>query len=265
MINVAEPVLLVRPYDNTLTFLQLLDPTGLHNLVAIHPVTGQVTGCTFGPRAWEEMRAWIAARGGAENLYFSPNELDCTAPDAKLSKADIGRLRAVWVDIDPRPDAPLEAERKRLQDVVNDAMQSECPPTIALDSGGGVQLFWFLGIKISVDAAQRELAERQGKALAQKFSADTTQNIDRIMRLPGTLNILTAAKLARGRVKAPARIIAFSRRRYTPEALAQYAPTGGSTDTTALAIHQFRMAFQRRGSGRHAWMILTMRWMPCVN
>ncbi|KAF0110004.1 MAG: hypothetical protein FD149_2717, partial [Rhodospirillaceae bacterium] len=34
---------------------------------------------------------------------------------------------------------------------------------------------------------------------------------------------------------------------------------------TMLAIHQFRMAFQRRGSGRHAWMILTMRWMPCVN
>ncbi|KAF0117334.1 MAG: patched family protein, partial [Rhodospirillaceae bacterium] len=32
-----------------------------------------------------------------------------------------------------------------------------------------------------------------------------------------------------------------------------------------LTIHQFRMAFQRRGSGRHAWMILTMRWMPCVN
>ncbi|KAF0119323.1 MAG: hypothetical protein FD149_125, partial [Rhodospirillaceae bacterium] len=32
-----------------------------------------------------------------------------------------------------------------------------------------------------------------------------------------------------------------------------------------LATHQFRMAFQRRGSGRHAWMILTMRWMPRVN
>ncbi|KAF0112967.1 MAG: hypothetical protein FD149_2273, partial [Rhodospirillaceae bacterium] len=36
-------------------------------------------------------------------------------------------------------------------------------------------------------------------------------------------------------------------------------------DPRTLAIHQFRMTFQRRGSGRHAWMILTMRWMPRVN
>ncbi|KAF0113155.1 MAG: hypothetical protein FD149_2220, partial [Rhodospirillaceae bacterium] len=39
----------------------------------------------------------------------------------------------------------------------------------------------------------------------------------------------------------------------------------GGIAVVTLTIHQFRMAFQRRGSGRHAWMILTMRWMPCVN
>jgi len=134
----------------------------------------------------------------------------------------------VWVDIDPRPNAPLEAERKRLMRIVHDTMRSDCPPTIAFDNGGGMQLFWFLGKKVPINGEkQRRWAERQGKVLAQKFSADATQNIDRIMRLLGTLNIPTAAKLARGRVKAPARIIAFSRRRYTPEALAHYAPTGG--------------------------------------
>jgi hypothetical protein len=45
-----------------------------------------------------------------------------------------------------------------------------------------------------------------------------TQNIDRIMRLPGTINLPTTAKLKRGRVPCPTRALAFNGSSYPLEA-----------------------------------------------
>ena len=100
-----------KPYDEAITFLQALDATGTHNLVAIHPVTQQITGYTFTPHAGESVRAWIAAHEGRDNLYFSVNEPKDTAPSEKLAKRDIARIRALWVDIDPWPDVPPPGRR----------------------------------------------------------------------------------------------------------------------------------------------------------
>ncbi|MBI2240285.1 MAG: AAA family ATPase [Magnetospirillum gryphiswaldense] len=210
--NSADPVAFLRDFD----------PEGRFNLVAIDPETAFVTGRTFRPKAWDEMRTWVAERNGRQNLYFTVNEPHPTAPDKKLLKDDIATIRAVYVDADPIKDKPFDDERRRLLDLARATQSSPCPPTFVVDSGGGVQFFWRLAEKLPA-SEHRQWAEEQGRGLAHAVGGDAVQNIDRIMRLPGTVNIPDAKKRARGRTEAGARLFAASSAAYTPGALSSYA------------------------------------------
>lgn len=203
--------------------LKLLDRDGRHNLVAIHPVTGVVTGRTFPPRAWAEIDAWIRKRNGKENLYFSVNEPRPDAPNKKLTKDDIGAIRAVFADLDPEAGAPLEDARDAIKATAEEALRS-CRPAVIVDSGGGFNFYWPLEEKL--DAAEyRASVEAQGRGIAKLLGGDAVQNVDRILRLPGTVNIPDAKKRARGRTEAPALLVRSKPDRFTLEGLAQvYAP-----------------------------------------
>lgn len=196
---------------------------GLSNVVAIHPETRAVTGRTADP---DTAAAWAAdqnARG--HNVYFSVNAPVPGAPDGKLRKADIATIRAIHVDLDPAgPD--IHAERARLRSVVETAAATSCPPTAVIDSGGGYQLFWILDAPIPASPENTRWAEDQGRSLAVLFGGDRTQNVDRIMRLPGSINWPDAKKRAAGRTPALASAVkgAGSRRTVTREQLEAYAP-----------------------------------------
>ncbi|KAF0112815.1 MAG: hydrogenase 1 maturation protease, partial [Rhodospirillaceae bacterium] len=84
---------------------------------------------------------------------------------------------------------------------------------------------------------------------------------------PGELVVLTDAEVPRfmGAHKVSMHQSGFQEVLSAAELLGETPESMTLVGGAELAIHQFRMAFQRRGSGRHAWMILTMRWMPCVN
>lgn len=218
--NSADPV----------AFLQDFDAEGCFNLVAIDPETAFVTGRTFAPKDWDAMRAWLTERNGRQNLYFTVNEPYPTAPDKKLAKGDIAAIRAVYVDADPHKDKLFDDERRRLLDLARAARSSSCPPTFVVDSGGGVQFFWRLAQKLPA-SGHRQWAEAQGRALAYAVGGDAVQNIDRIMRLPGTVNIPDATKRARGRTAAGARVFAATGAVYTTDALSFYAtPRGPGSD-----------------------------------
>ncbi len=73
------------------------------------------------------------------------------------------------------------------------------PPSIIVFSGGGYQAYWKLKepLEINGDIAKAEDAKRYNMQLERIFKADSCHNIDRIMRLPGTINIPGVDKLAR--------------------------------------------------------------------
>src|SRR5690625_801552 len=203
--------------------LKLLDRDGRHNLVAIHPVTGVVTGRTFPPRAGAEIEAWMRKRNGKEDLYCSVNEPRPDAPDKKLTKDDIGAIRAVVADLDPEAGVPLEDARDAIKATAEEALRS-CRPAVIVDSGGGFNFYWPL--KQKLDAAEyRASVEAQGRGIAKLLGGDAVQNVDRILRLPGTVNIPDAKKRARGRTEAPALLVRSRPDRFTLDGLAQvYAP-----------------------------------------
>jgi|AGTN01.1.fsa_nt_gi hypothetical protein len=203
--------------DKAIAFLQAFDPTGWHNLVFAMPDSqGGIRAKTFAPGQWGEMRTWINRENSlGRNGYFTVNEPAPGAPDKKLEKTDIARLRALFVDADPKGGADkLEPERKRLLDLAASVQRGDYPPTFTLDTGGGVQMFWRLAEKLPA-SEYMTWAEEHGRGLAVAVGGDAVQNIDRIMRLPGTVNIPDAKKRAKGRQKAEARLLYSTQAAYT--------------------------------------------------
>jgi hypothetical protein len=79
-------------------------------------------------------------------------------------------------------------------------------------SGGGYQAFWRLKepIPIHGNVEAYEHAARYNKQLELLFGGDHCFNVDRIMRLPDTLNIPNARKVAKGRVPIKAQVVSFT-------------------------------------------------------
>ena len=214
---------------SSIAFLKELDPTGYHNLVSFEysgvPERFNVEGKTFPPGAWNEMARWISSRVGTCNLYFSLNEPIPSAPDHKLKKEHIKAIRGLPLDVDP-DDAfgtDINAARSAIAERMGRLNSGTVPPTITLDSGGGAQALWLLSEKL--DAVEHlSWAEDQGRAIAYTAGGDAVQNIDRILRLPGSVNRPGWAKLAKGRVPRTAMITGRTGRRYEPSEISAAFP-----------------------------------------
>jgi len=107
-------------------------------------------------------------------------------------KAECALLPAMWVDLDVA--GPNHADNEHLPPTLEEAVgmmqRFPLPPTVVVDTGGGLQAWWFLDEPTEADTA---LLERWGATWAQ-IGADTGYHVDnvfeaaRIMRLPGTTN-----------------------------------------------------------------------------
>src|SRR4029077_16274936 len=114
----------------------------------------------------------------------------------KASKDDVAEARYLWVDLDPRSGEPLEAERKAiLAQLTTNLPEGVPPPNRVIDSGRGYWGRWKLATPQPVDSCHNiEAVECHGRGIEQAFGnrfADGCHNIDRIARLPGTINTKT--------------------------------------------------------------------------
>lgn len=206
-------------------FLKALDADGWHNLVSIDPAGKSPTdGRTFAPGQFAEMAEWIDARDGKRNLYYTANEPKPGAPHKSLEKEDIGAIRAVYADVDLPSGVKVDEGLRELQKSLQGLELGAVPPSFSVDSGGGIQLLWKLDQKYSVDE-YRTWAEEQGRGIARLVEGDPVQNINRLMRLAGTVNIPTPAKLAKGRVKRRSSMLRnYPERAYSQKQLADAIP-----------------------------------------
>ncbi len=202
--------------DTAVKFLQRYAPDGSWVLTAIHPEKKSIETATFGPNKIDAMRAWLEKHNGKRNLYFSVNP---TLEDMskKASREDIASLSCLHVDIDPRTGEDIQEEQKRCLGQLTDELPEDVPePTCIIFSGGGYQGFWRLKdpVPIDGDLEMAEDAKLYNLQMERLFDADNCHNVDRIMRLPGTINLPDAKKLNKGRKPALAEVVSFSNKTY---------------------------------------------------
>ena len=118
------------------------------------------------------------------------NRLRSAVRNKKATKSDVSEALYVHVDIDE-------------SDAENRILSFSPPPTVIVFSGGGYHAYW----RLTGPASDLTRVEAVNLAVAQILGGDKCHNIDRIMRLPGTVNIPNAKKEKAGRTPELARIV----------------------------------------------------------
>jgi hypothetical protein len=204
-------------------FLERLRPGGPWVLTAIKPDGPTETVTAMTP---VEVDTFVSANDGKRNLYYSLNPTRGPMTK-KAAKVDIDPIEYLPADLDPddaKKEKP-EAAKVRYLDALHGL---ETEPAFVVDSGNGIQALWKLKkpiklpepltVKNAKGKTERVLSpeaeamiadiEGRAKALMERLGSVTgTQNIDRILRLPGTTNLPNAKKLKAGRVVCPTRLI----------------------------------------------------------
>lgn len=204
-------------YQASIEFLQRWLPRGPWVLVAIDPNKKGLEADTFGgadiTSKGGRLLDWLEDQGSKRkrNIYFTVNP--CTRHLAtKPSREHIQALSWLHVDLDPRAGDDFKEERERILKLIRDPSSLGIPkPTVIVDSGGGYQGFWRLAVPELLDgtAEQYEEAKRWNKQLELVLGGDNCHNVDRIMRLPGTINRPDPRKRAKGRQEALACVVEF--------------------------------------------------------
>lgn len=118
----------------------------------------------------------------------------------KATKADIVAARGVHVDMDPPADGSPFDWAAAL------ALLTAMPitPSYIVNSGNGLQPVWLFDRPVH----NVELVEGINRQLIALTGGDACFNIDRLLRVPGSINTPTAKKAAGGRVPVPAEFVA---------------------------------------------------------
>jgi Primase C terminal 2 (PriCT-2) len=200
--------------DAAIRFLRRFHPSTHWALVTLGPGDDETGPArTFDPTEEEAARRFIESQQGKRNIYFAVNCVDAKLTK-KAKKKDIAEVHWLHVDADLNkalnwsdPDA-VAAERARVLAQLRDYSP---PPTAIVWSGGGYQGFWRLSEVIVVNGNKTLMApiERRILHIEEAFSADACHNVDRVMRVPGTLNVLGRTKLRAGRTPALAELVEF--------------------------------------------------------
>lgn len=219
-----------------LAFLRRARPAGFWVLVAIDPElprgsVGQIECRSFAARDPADLEAWVRARNeSGRNLYWTVNSIP--RPIArKPAREDVEALDFLHVDVDPDKRLPLAEERARIEALFGANYPKGLPaPSFVIDSGGGLQGFWRLEPSLQIGGSPEayEDAARYNRQLEVLFGADACHNVDRIMRLPGTINWPDSRKRAAGREPRLATLLSISDVAYPISAFIPAAPTQSS-------------------------------------
>lgn len=179
-------------------------------LVAIDKRRGKIFAVSYSPEKMEELQH--------ADMYYPLNVVADDFTGTKVKKADIVGLRAWAADIDPHPENVAEPDPELfarynlrvllrtkdtkllhqqayiLQEIVHPVVigQRGMQPSLLVFSGRGFQLLWYADKTYPADSPKEIRAwEGIGRAIIATIGGDAVQNVDRILRLPGTVNFKT--------------------------------------------------------------------------
>jgi hypothetical protein len=201
-----QPLRTRLSYKEPIEFLEALRPGGPWLLTAINPVPPGIETVTA--QAHDDVRDFLDRHEGAWNIHYSVNPSKQPLR-SKAKKQDIAAVEYMHADLDPRDDETPARAKQRYRQRLADLRRKDkvkLTPTAIIDSGNGLQALWHL--KEPIPPERFAEAEQRILALTKYLGGDTgTQNIDRVLRLPGTTNLPSAAKKKRGRKECPAHLL----------------------------------------------------------
>jgi hypothetical protein len=205
--------------DETMRFLRGLRPDGPWNLMAIAPDKPGIESVVLVDPS--KARKWLAERVESKNLHYLPNPAPSpTGAAGRANKADVSAVEYLHADIDldklPADhrwfDLDLPARKSEAIRML-DGFDDPGPPTMVVDTGGGLQALWHLNASVAL--GNDAYAERFNAHLAEVLGGDPgTFTVAQPLRLPGTINFPNSRKIARGRVAAPTRLLQNNGRSY---------------------------------------------------
>jgi hypothetical protein len=209
--------------EMALAFLQRLYPAGPWALSAINVEQDGLIGKTFYPETENDLRVWLADNKH-RNIYYSVNRM--LRAEAKADKTEILDACFVHVDVDPRVGEDLTVEIDRIRKLLENPPSPIPRPTIAISSGGGINALWRLDLPFEINGAlERALEfERYNLKLEIALGGDHCHNVDRILRLPGSINRPNSKKRKKGRVESRAEVLWFDDTVYPLSAFVQATP-----------------------------------------
>lgn len=176
--------------------LRHLGPT---TLVAIIPDVGR-TAALWVEESNADVVQWAKERNQAGwNVYFTAN-LPQPQLNKKPRKAEIGDIRCLYADIDAKAGRGMEECLAAIE-------RLSLPPSFVIMTGGGYQPIWLLDQPLPASPESTQWAEAAGRTIAELTQGDSVENIDRILRMPGTINYPNAIKRNAGRTPCMASIM----------------------------------------------------------
>lgn len=188
--------------DEALHFINWAHPGGPWVLTAIPVEGGRTTTATFFDLG--AAKGWLAEYSGKQNIYWTVNRVR-GATDKKPKKEDIEEAVMLHVDLDPRKGEDVAKEQARILRLLEEFSPS---PSAIIYSGGGYQAFWRLDEPMYIGGTPERWVDVEAcnRQLGIVLGGDATWNVDRIMRLPGTINLPDEKKRKKGRVMALAAV-----------------------------------------------------------
>lgn len=203
--------------DVSVAWLQAWSPTGPWFLGELDPAIPAQRLPAHRIPDESSLRAFLEQRFGRSNLYFCPNVITTEEPVTTTpTKEQITHITSLYVDLDLPKAGPYAApNEENFARLLKRLRALDPPPTTITFSGGGYQAFWLFPAPLPAPN-NLERIEAASKAIGRTLKSDAVQNINRWMRLPGTMNLPNELKRSRGRVPALSRVIeAFWDRRWS--------------------------------------------------
>jgi hypothetical protein len=214
-------------------------PTDQAHLCAIHPAGNRpVVGRSFPKTEAGKAAAlrWLTEvdRKGY-GIYFNANEVKPLGKGhAKAKETEVSSVRFLHVDADlPAGTAPDDVETARAE-LLAKIKAAPLVPSLIINSGNGFGLFWELVEPVPVTAENLNDIKACNVALADQLGGDDGQNLDRVMRLPFTVNRPNAKKTKAGRVPVLADIVS-DLRNFVVYTLDQFERGAMANEKTATA------------------------------
>ncbi|MBI2417231.1 MAG: hypothetical protein HYV28_04900 [Ignavibacteriales bacterium] len=142
------------------------------------------------PRYTDSIKTAISIAQGAsgqQNVYYG---LATRIDKSSGEKVNCKELRVVYADIDYGKAGHKRKPKYETKEEVETVIKNcKLPPTIAVSSGHGYQLLWKLDQPYELGSAGNDRIERLMRKLGEHLGGDPVQNVDRIFRMPYTLNI----------------------------------------------------------------------------